>query len=152
MCSAAPHAQRESILQSAFADSLKQQGSVRLNSLVSLIEAVGNPLLLCDRTGRLFIASTSAQKYVTAVAPAGVETNVFRDLLHIDADVILGQLEDGEAETKLQFECPHGIVHAHVHALPDTQWLLVRLNPEHRGSDAAAAQSTETTVQALLEE
>ncbi len=101
-----------------------------MKSILSLMDAIGAPLLLCDRSGRLVVASKSTQTYLNDHVPGAPDPNIFRDLLRIDAAVILGQLEDCEAEANLTFECPHGTVHAHVYALPDTQWLLVRLNPE----------------------
>ncbi len=137
-------------MRTAVAEVLKQQGSVRLNSLINIIEAIGAPLLLCDRAGRLVIASHSAEKHLGAAIPGQSEVNVFGDLLRIDAGVILGQLEDCQSELNFQFKGAQGILHAHVQALPDTQWLLVRLNPEHRESDASGP--AERTVQALLEE
>jgi signal transduction histidine kinase len=133
----------------AIGEALKQ-GSLRLNSVVSLIEALAEPLLLSDRSGRIVMANRSAQEYLNAVA-SGTEPNLFRDLLRMDAKVILGQVDD-ESEAQLQFEAPSGKMHAHVHPLPDTQWLLVRLDHGYRTEEGFPKGGEHATVKALLQE
>ena len=139
------------MVQHSAAGEVLKQGSLRLTSVISLIEALGIPLLLSDRSGRVVIASQSAQGYLDAADSNGAGPNLFRDLLRVDADVILGQLEDCEAGTRLQFEGPSGTMHAHVHSLPDMQWLLVRLDPEGPAPQDPS-NGAQATVQALLQE
>jgi signal transduction histidine kinase len=116
-----------------------------------MIEALGIPFLLADRSGRIVIANQRAQTYLDASACDGAQPNLFRDLLRMDAGVILGQLEDCEAEARLQFDGPSGTLRAHVHSLPDAQWLAVRLEPEARVPEDPNL-GDENTVQALLQE
>jgi signal transduction histidine kinase len=137
-------------LQNSAISEVLKQGSLRLSSVVSLIETLGIPLLLSDRSGRVVVANRRAQEYLDSVGN-GAEPNLFRDLLRMDAQVILGQLEDCEAETNLQFDAPAGRMHAHVRSLPDTQWLLVRLDPEGRAAEDHS-NGEQATVQALLQE
>jgi signal transduction histidine kinase len=137
-------------LQQSAVGELQKQGSLRLSSVVSLIDALEIPLLLSDRSGRVVIANRRGREYLDS-ACNGAEPNLFRDLLRVDAQVILGQLEDCEAETNLQFEGPAGTMHAHVHSLPDTQWLLVRFGAESRLKEDPSP-GTQATVQALLQE
>ena len=96
------------------------------------------------------MASARAQSYLDAAVTSGAEPNLFRDVLRMDAGVILGQLEDCGTETHLQFDGPSGITHAHIYAVPDTQWLLVRLDSEGQGLGDSAGEKA--TVQALLQE
>jgi two-component system, NtrC family, sensor histidine kinase KinB len=137
-------------LQHNAVNEVLKQGSLRLSSVVSLIETLGIPLLLSDRSGRVVVANRRAQEYLDSVAN-GAEPNLFRDLLRMDAQVILGQLEDCEAGTHLQFDAPAGRMHAHVHSLPDTQWLVVRLDPQGRAAEDHS-NGEQGTVQALLQE
>jgi signal transduction histidine kinase len=128
----------------------EKQSSLRLSSVVGLIESLGIPCLLADRSGRIVIASPRAQCYLDTAAGNGAEPNLFHDLLRMDSEVILGQLEDCGAETHLQFDGPSGTTHAHVYSVPDTQWLLVRLDTE--GQATGDASGEKATVQALLQE
>jgi signal transduction histidine kinase len=126
------------------------QGSFRLNSILSLLEVVGTPLLLSDRAGHIVVANRRAQEYLGAAAPACPQPNLFRDLLRMDAGVILRQLEDCESEARLQIEGASGTMRACVHVLADTQWLAVRLEPAAPAQDPSLGE--QDTVQALLQE
>jgi signal transduction histidine kinase len=138
-------------LQHIAAGEVATHGSLRLNSILSLLDAVGNPLLLSDRSGHIVIANRRAQEHLDAAAPAGAEPNLFRDLLRMDARVILRQLEDCESEARLQIEATTpGTMRAYVYALADTQWLAVRLEPAAPGEDPSLGE--QATVQALLQE
>ena len=128
----------------------EKQGSLPLGSVVGLIESLGIPCLLSDRAGRVVMASPRAQSYLDAAVSGGGEPNLFRDVLRMDSEVIVGQLEDCGTETHLQFDGPSGVMHAHIYAVPDTQWLLVRLDSEGQAADDSAAEKA--TVQALLQE
>jgi signal transduction histidine kinase len=109
------------------------------------------PLLVSDRAGRIMIANERARGYLNAAHSNGTGPNLFRDLLRMDAQVILGQLEDGEAEAHVQMDGASGMTRARLHALPDTQWLVVRLEPEDQALEESSA-GTQATVQALLQE
>lgn len=128
----------------------EKQGSLPLSSVVALIESLSIPCLLSDRAGRVVIASPRAQSCLDAVVTSGAEPNLFRDVLRMDSEVIVGQLEDCGTETHLQFDGPSGITHAHIYPVPDTQWLLVRLDSEGQAVGDSAGERA--TVQALLQE
>ena len=138
-------------MQHSAAGEVLTQGSLRLNSVLSVIEVLGIPVLLADRSGRIVIANQRAQTYLDACASNGAQPNLFRDLLRMDAGVILGQLEDCQAEARLQFDGPSGTLRAHVHSLPDTQWLVVRMESE-AGPSQDPSLGEQATVQALLQE
>jgi signal transduction histidine kinase len=124
--------------------------SLRVNSVVGLVEALGVPCLISDRSGRVVAAGSRAQSYLDAALPKVAEPNLFQDLLRMDSGVILGQMEDCGSETHLQFDGPTGKTQAHVYCIPDTQWILVRLDWE--GPVAGETSSENVTVQALLQE
>ena len=129
----------------------QQAGSLGLSSVVSLINLLDMPLLLSDRAGAIVIANERAQGYLQGAASNGAGPNLFRDLLRVDARLILGRLEDGQAETHLQIGGPSGTMRAHVHSLPDTPWLVVRLESE-AGAPQESSTGPQPTVQALLQE
>jgi signal transduction histidine kinase len=131
----------------------EKQGSLRLSSVVGLIELLGIPCLLADRSGAVVMSSPRAQAYLdVSVLNGGAPPNLFRDLLRMDSEVILGQLEDCGAETHLQFDGPSGTTHAHIYSVPDTQWLLVRLDSEAQATGDSNGEGEKETVQALLQE
>lgn len=127
----------------------EKQSSLKVSSVVGLIEVLGIPCFISDRSGRIVMAGSRARSYLDAAFPNAAEPNLFQDLLRMDSGVILGQLEDC-AETHFQFEGPSGRTHADVYAVPDTQWLLVRMDWE--GQVAADAGEEKATVHALLQE
>jgi signal transduction histidine kinase len=124
--------------------------SLRLSSVVGMVEALGAPCLICDRSGLIIASSSRAQAYLDAALPNVAERNLFQELLHMDPGVILGQMEDCGAETHLQFDGPTGKTHVDLHCVPDTQWLLVRLDWE--GPATSDPNTESATVQALLQE
>jgi len=142
---------QERKLQHSATGEAQQQGSLRLSSVVSLINLLDMPLLLSDRAGGIVIANERAQGYLDQAASNGAGPNLFRDLLRMDARIILGQLEDGEVEAHLQIDGPSGTIRAHVHSLPDTPWLVVRLESEG-GAPEESSTGPQPTVQALLQE
>jgi signal transduction histidine kinase len=128
----------------------EKQGSLRVSSIVGLIEALGIPCLISDRSGRIIMAGSRAQSYLDTAIPNAADPNFFQDLLHMDAGVILGQLEDCGAETHFRSDGPAGKIQVHVYSIPDTQWLLVRLDEDGQGGGDSSGENA--TVQALLQE
>jgi signal transduction histidine kinase len=97
------------------------------------------------------MANERAQGYLDAARTNGEGPNLFRDLLRMDAQVLLGQLERGEAEAHVQIEGTSGMMRARLHSLPDTQWLVVRLDLANEAPEEPSA-GTQATVAALLQE
>jgi signal transduction histidine kinase len=128
----------------------EKAASLRVGSVVGMVEALGVPCLICDRSGRIVVSSPRAHSYLDAALPNVTERNLFQDLLHMDPGVILGQMEDCGAQTHLQFDGPAGKTNADFYWIPDTQWLLVRLDWEGPATSDSAAE--DETIQALLRE
>jgi signal transduction histidine kinase len=128
----------------------EKAASLRVGSVVGMVEALGVPCLICDRSGRIVVSSSRAHSYLDAALPNVIERNLFQDLLHMDPGVILGQMDDCGAQTHLQFDGPAGKTNADFYWIPDTQWLLVRLDWE--GPATSDSTVEDETIQALLRE
>jgi signal transduction histidine kinase len=114
---------------------------------------MGTPVLLSDRGGRIVMANEQARQRLAAPTLQDGEINLFRDLLHMDSGVVIGQMESGESELHLQIARPAGAMRARLRWLMNRDWFLVQLEAASP-PDATAAQIEEgqATVQALLQE
>ena len=123
-------------------------------TLVSgLLDLMGMPALLTDRAGRILAANEPARRYLETSEVRDGEINLFRDLLHMDAGVVIGQVENGERDLNLQIARPGGVTRASLRSLPERDWFLVQLEPTEEGaSSSSSAQEDQATVQALLQE
>jgi signal transduction histidine kinase len=105
-------------------------------------------LLICDRAGHIMAASQRAQA-LSGWPATSPSLNLFRDLLRMDAQVILPQLEELKGEVCAQIQARSCAVRVHLRGIPETDWLSVQLDgetvPEH-------SENTQATVQALLQE
>ena len=106
---------------------------------------------VADRAGRIIIANQGANE-LCGIASA-TPPNLFEGLLRVDPRVIIDQMERGEREVNLQIDGPSGKVRARIQWMPETDWLMVKL--EGSGSnraDSPADSDNQPTVQALLRE
>ena len=84
-------------------------GSTLFGLMSSLLDALDKPLLVADRAGRVLFANLHAQDALRWKDDAGdVKPNLFRDVLHVDAKGLFGQLEGGEQEVNLPMESVDG--------------------------------------------
>lgn len=96
----------------------------------SLLDAVDKPLLVTDRGGRILFANLHAQDSLGCKpTEEGVQPNLFRDILHVDAKGLFGQLERGEQEVDLPVDSATGRARARIRWLPEPDWLVVFAEP-----------------------
>jgi len=96
----------------------------------SLLDALDKPLLVTDRSGRVLFANLHAQNSVQWDAVEnGAQPNLFRDVLHVDAKGLFGQLEGGEQEVNLQIQCGSAPARARIRWLPEPDWLVIFAEP-----------------------
>jgi signal transduction histidine kinase len=119
-----------------------------------LLDSVGTPVLIADRNGRILMMNESARHCLNAPADSeNRSSNLFQDLLHMDAEAIVGQVESGEHELDLEIARPEGKIRAHVEWLREKDWILVRLDSTGMVQKDSLDDSTgQPTVQALLQE
>jgi len=126
-------------------------GQAAFQLVASLLDALDRPLLVSDRSGRALFTNLHAQDLLKASGFAGLEFNLFSDILKTDRAGLLGQLEGGEQEVNLLVESPAGRSRARVRWLPEPDWFVAYLEPslpEAPGDEAEMRQ----TVQDLMQE
>ncbi|MGC1105049.1 MAG: PAS domain-containing sensor histidine kinase [Candidatus Acidiferrales bacterium] len=105
-------------------------GSTLFGLMSSLLDALDKPLLVADRAGRVLFANLHAQDALRwKDEPDDVKPNLFRDVLHVDAKGLFGQLEGGEQEVNLPMELVDGPVRARIRWLPEPDWLVIFAEP-----------------------
>lgn len=118
----------------------------------SLLDALDKPLLVTDRSGRVLFANLHAQNSVQWDAVEnGAQPNLFRDVLHVDAKGLFGQLEGGEQEVNLQIQCGSAPARARIRWLPEPDWLVIFAEPAPNESPVDQDQMRQT-VHDLLQE
>jgi signal transduction histidine kinase len=81
----------------------------------------------------------------------GTQPNLFRDVLHVDAKGLFGQLEGGEQEANLQIQCGGAPARARIRWLPEPDWLVIFAEPAPNEAPADQDQMRQT-VHDLLQE
>jgi len=120
--------------------------------MASLLDSLDRPLLVADRAGQVLFANLHAQDQLSSeIASVAGTLNLFRDLLHVNAQEVMGQLERGEQELNLLIKCPEGDCRARVRWLPEPDWLVayVEAAPTQNPADDAEMRQT---VQELMQE
>jgi signal transduction histidine kinase len=122
------------------------------NLVTTLLDSVDICLLVAERGGNIVLITSRAREHLKAhgLLEAG-EANLFRDVLRIESNHVMGKIESGEHEIRM--ELAHGDVKsaAVVHWMPEPDWLIV----EFEGSREAQLMTdagTQVTVQELLQE
>ncbi|HKV27950.1 MAG TPA: HAMP domain-containing sensor histidine kinase [Candidatus Acidoferrales bacterium] len=130
----------------------QSSGTTLFGLMSSLLDALDKPLLVTDRSGRVLFANLHAQNSVQwDVVEDGAQANLFRDVLHVDAKGLFGQLEGGEQEVNLLIRCSDGPGRARIRWLPEPDWLVVFAEPAP--SEAPVDQNQmRQTVHDLLQE
>lgn len=105
-------------------------GSTLFGLMSSLLDALDKPLLVADRGGRILFANLHAQDALRWTDESDdVKANLFRDVLHVDAKGLFGQLEGGEQEVNLPMESVDGPARARIRWLPEPDWLVIFAEP-----------------------
>ena len=132
---------------------MQSNETLPISCVSRVLDSVGTPVLISDRTGRILMLNESARHCLnTPAEPENRSYNLFHDLLQMDAEAIVGQVENGEHELDIEIGRPEGRVRAHVQWLPERDWLLVRLDTASDQKDSLSDSSGQPTIQALLQE
>lgn len=127
-------------------------GATLFGLMSSLLDALDKPLLVTDRSGRVLFANLHAQNSVQwDTVDNGTQPNLFRDVLHVDAKGLFGQLEGGEQEVNLQIQCGGAPARARIRWLPEPDWLVIFAEPAPNEAPADQDQMRQT-VHDLLQE
>jgi signal transduction histidine kinase len=128
--------------------------SVPLRLTLGLLDRLEIPLLVTNVTGRLLLVNDRAREALRLPEDEGWKRlNLFADVLRMDPQVLLGQIESGESEVDLQLDGASGKLRARLERLPNSEWLVIRLEPAgNTPSSTADDQGNQPTVQSLLQE
>jgi signal transduction histidine kinase len=125
--------------------------SLSTGVVMSLLDALDEPVLITERSGRVVMANLRARQTLSAEGfPEPADLEVFSHLLHVDPKVIFQQLESGEHEVSLQIELRSGKVQSRMQWLPEPDWLVMQMNVPPRSVPMDAGG--QHTVEGLLQE
>jgi len=144
---------KEILLRQAIAAETQFTDPLPASLALSLLDLFEVPLLVANGAGALVLVNDRALQVLELPENSGWKrSNLFGDILRMDPQVLLGQIESGESEVDLQLETASGRVRARLERLPNTEWLVLRLEPAGNPQPESIDQTTERTVQSLLQE
>jgi signal transduction histidine kinase len=118
-----------------------------------LLDLLDQPMLITDRAGRILHASASGRQRLGALGfPVESNLNLFSDLLQVSPSVIADRIEGGEPRIDSRFDCCAGAAQARIQWLPESDWLVVRLEDAAKRTIQGQSAATQHTVQELLQE
>jgi signal transduction histidine kinase len=121
---------------------------------LSLLNLFEGPLLVAHLDGTLLLVNDRARQALDLPEVGWKRLNLFGHILRMDPQVLLGQIESGESEVDLQLETALGRHRARLQRLPNSEWLVLRLEPAGNVNTqfTSVDQTSEPTVQSLLQE
>ena len=127
--------------------------SVPASLTLSLLDLFELPLLVANLSGALLLVNERACQVLNLSDDVSwTRLNLFADILRMDPQVLLGQIDSGEREVDLQLEAASGRLRARLERLPNSDWLVLRLEPAGTPQSAATDPVGEPTVQSLRQE
>jgi signal transduction histidine kinase len=126
--------------------------TVPASAISSLLDLMDQPILISERSGRILQANLRGRKRLAAQGLSlDSNLNVFTDLLRIDPNTIADRIEAGEHQIDFNFECCGADARARIQWLPETDWLVARIDDQQSVAQSEHA-ATQRTVQELLQE
>jgi signal transduction histidine kinase len=117
-----------------------------------LLDAVEASLVVAERSGRVLLMNGRARKYAQLDAVSNsTETNLFIDVLGMDAREIFREIDGGKHEMKLELARDGSKLIADIKWMREPDWIVVQLEPP-REVERPADPGTQITVQELLQE
>src|SRR5579864_1561492 len=131
----------------------KRPASFSYRVMRGLLDAVETSLFVAERDGRVLLLNDRARKYMQlgVMSEEAAETNVFSDLLGVDAREIFREIESGKHEVKVDVVRGGSRLVASIKWMPDPDWVVVQLVPQPE-LERPADRGTQITVQELLQE
>jgi len=140
-------------LQHGIAVEAQVNESLPTSLTLTLLNLFEGPLLVANSSGALLLVNERARQALDLPEDGGWRrSNLFGDILRIDPHVLLGQIESGESEVDLHLETASGRVRVRLERLPNSEWLVLRLEPAGNLQSITADRTTQPTVQSLLQE
>jgi signal transduction histidine kinase len=132
---------------------LPSNDAVPAGVIASLLDLLDQSILISDRSGRILQANARGKQRLTSLGfSLDSNLNLFSDLLQISPSVIGDRIECGEQHIDSRFECCGGAAVARIQWLPETDWLVVRIEGAEMGAAQGQPPKMQHTVQELLQE
>jgi signal transduction histidine kinase len=117
----------------------------------SLLDKVEKPLIVAERSGDLLLVNSRARQSLETCGHTEISgSNLFNDILRVDAKQIFVQIESGAHEVEFLIEREGKRSKVRIQWLPEPDWVLVEL--ENKSEAQAPDLATQLTVQELLQE
>jgi signal transduction histidine kinase len=117
-----------------------------------LLDKVEKPLIVAERSGNLLLVNSRARQSLERYGYTEISgSNLFNDILQVDAKQIFRQIESGAHEVELLVEREGKRSTARIRWMPEPDWLVVELENKLE-AQAAPDPATQLTVQELLQE
>jgi signal transduction histidine kinase len=117
----------------------------------SLLDKVEKPLIVAERNGNLLLVNARARQLLERYGYGEIKgSNLFNDILQVDAKQIFAKIESGAHEVELLVEREGKRSTARIQWMPEPDWMVVEL--ENKSEAQASDPATQLTVQELLQE
>jgi signal transduction histidine kinase len=132
---------------------LPAQEAIPASVIASLLDLLEHPILISDRSGRILQASLQGRQRLESHGFSFESNlNLFSDLLRINPNIIADQIEGGERQIDSRFDCCGGAAVARIQWLPESDWLVVRIEDAAKPAIQDPTAATQHTVEELLQE
>ena len=131
----------------------RDPAGLSLAAVAGLLDSLGESVLIVERSGRTLLANAGARKFMERCGFGdSAELNLFTDVLQAEPEEILGEM-DGQNRNELKLDVVRDDKksHAIIQRIPDSDWLIVRLESSPQSS-SSSEQDHQLTVQELLQE
>jgi signal transduction histidine kinase len=129
----------------------RNRATLPIGFVSSLLDKVEKALIVAERSGNLLLVNARARQSLESYGHTELAgSNLFDDILQVDAKQIFGQIESGAHEVELLVEREGKRCTARVQWMPEPDWVLVEL--ENKSEVQAPDPATQLTVQELLQE
>ena len=128
----------------------RRSAALPIRFVDSLLDTVDQPMFVADRSGVVLLANMRARQCLESRGCGDFQKlNIFRDVLSKEPQEVLGRLESGDQEVKIDIGSGETRTRAKVQWLPEPDWLVVQLASRETSE---ADPATQLTVQELLQE
>ena len=127
--------------------------TIPASAIASLLDLLDQPILLSDRSGRILQANARGKQRLASLGFSfDSNLNLFSDLLRLEPKLIAEQIQERGQHIDSKFDCGNGAAQARIQWLPETDWLVIRIEDPEKQAVQVPATATQHTVQELLQE
>jgi signal transduction histidine kinase len=129
----------------------RNRATLPIEFVSSLLDKVEKPLIVAERNGNLLLVNARARQSLERYGYGEIKgSNLFNDILQVDAKQIFAKIESGAHEVELLVEREGKRSTARIQWMPEPDWMVVEL--ENKSEAQASDPATQLTVQELLQE